>query len=272
MCFDQEKSMTLTSSSKKEKGQGLVEYSLILALVAISVMSVMMMMGPLVGTIFSSTADGFVSMGGAAVGVGGEGGGEGLFATETPVPTTPTPELPTPTPVPPTPTPAPTWNHCADEGGYCDFSGTANVRYGANNTYAYGSYFNGVSCSNAVFGDPIVGVYKSCEVFQIASSASPTPVPPTDTPTPTAVPPTATPIPPTASPTPTLEPPTATPAPTWQFCADENGYCSFSGTYLVRYGIAGNWVKKTSTDGISCSNDVFGDPAPGVLKICQVKK
>jgi len=263
--------MMLTSSSKKEKGQGLVEYSLILALVAITVMSVMMMMGPLVGDIFTSIGEGFLGLGGAAVGVGGGGEG-GLFATETPIPTTPTPELPTPTPVPPTATPAPTWNPCANEGEYCSFSGTANVRYGANNTYAYGSYFNGVSCSNAVFGDPIVGVYKSCEVFQVESPASPTPVPPTDTPTPTPVPPTATPIPPTASPTPTVEPPTPTPVPTWQFCADENGYCSFSGTAKVRYGIAGNWVKKTTTDGISCSNDVFGDPAPGVLKICQVKK
>jgi len=145
------------------------------------------------------------------------------------------------------------------------------VRYGANNTYAYGSYFNGVSCSNAVFGDPIVGVYKSCEVFQIASSASPTPVPPTDTPTPTSVPPTATPIPPTASPTPTVEPPTPTPVPTWQFCADENGYCSFSGTHKVRYGVPGHWVKKNYFNGVACSNDIFGDPAPGVLKICQVK-
>jgi Flp pilus assembly pilin Flp/putative hemolysin len=261
--------MMLTSSSKKEKGQGLVEYSLILVLVAITVMSVMMMMGPLVGDIFTSIGEGFLGLGGAAVGVGGEGGAGSLFATETPVPTTPTPELPTPTPVPPTPTPAPTWNHCADEGGYCDFSGTANVRFGANNTYAYGSYFNGVSCSNAVFGDPIVGVYKSCEVFQLPTT--PTPVPPTDTPTPTAVPPTATPIPPTASPTPTVEPPTSTPASGWTYCADENGYCSFSGTYKVRYGVPGHWVKKNYFNGVACSNDIFGDPAPGVLKICQVK-
>jgi pilus assembly protein Flp/PilA len=38
----------------KERGQGLVEYALILVLVAIVVIAVMMVLGPMVGNVFSS--------------------------------------------------------------------------------------------------------------------------------------------------------------------------------------------------------------------------
>ena len=38
----------------KEKGQGLVEYALILVLVAIVVIAALTIMGPLVGNVFSS--------------------------------------------------------------------------------------------------------------------------------------------------------------------------------------------------------------------------
>jgi pilus assembly protein Flp/PilA len=39
--------------SPKEKGQGLVEYALILVLVAIVVIAALMILGPLVGNVFS---------------------------------------------------------------------------------------------------------------------------------------------------------------------------------------------------------------------------
>ena len=39
--------------SPKEKGQGLVEYALILALVAIVVIAALMILGPLIGNVFS---------------------------------------------------------------------------------------------------------------------------------------------------------------------------------------------------------------------------
>jgi len=38
----------------KEKGQGLVEYALILVLVAIVVIAVLMLLGPIIGEVFSS--------------------------------------------------------------------------------------------------------------------------------------------------------------------------------------------------------------------------
>ena len=39
--------------SPKEKGQGLVEYALILVLVAIVVIAALMILGPMVGNVFS---------------------------------------------------------------------------------------------------------------------------------------------------------------------------------------------------------------------------
>jgi pilus assembly protein Flp/PilA len=39
--------------SKKEKGQGLVEYALILVLVAIVVIAALMVLGPMIGNTFS---------------------------------------------------------------------------------------------------------------------------------------------------------------------------------------------------------------------------
>jgi pilus assembly protein Flp/PilA len=37
----------------KEKGQGLVEYALILVLVAVVVIAVLMLLGPMIGNVFS---------------------------------------------------------------------------------------------------------------------------------------------------------------------------------------------------------------------------
>jgi len=41
----------------KEKGQGLVEYALILVLVAIVVIAVLMLLGPIIGNVFSTIND-----------------------------------------------------------------------------------------------------------------------------------------------------------------------------------------------------------------------
>ncbi len=55
-----------------------------------------------------------------------------------------------------------TWTLCVDEGGTCTFSGTHQVRYGANGIYNYQTATGSISCSNGVFGDPTPGVFKSC--------------------------------------------------------------------------------------------------------------
>jgi len=49
-----QKGITIMLFAPKEKGQGLVEYAIILALVAIVVIAVMRILGPKIGTTFSS--------------------------------------------------------------------------------------------------------------------------------------------------------------------------------------------------------------------------
>jgi pilus assembly protein Flp/PilA len=61
-----EKEVSISKSKKgvkamlfapKEKGQGLVEYALILVLVAIVVIAVLMLLGPIIGNVFSTIND-----------------------------------------------------------------------------------------------------------------------------------------------------------------------------------------------------------------------
>lgn len=86
----------------------------------------------------------------------------------------------------PTVTPVGAWVTCANENGFCNFSGTALVRYGANNIWVTQLHTNGVACTNAVFGDPVYGVAKTCQIYQVAT-ATPTASPiPTSTFTPSA--------------------------------------------------------------------------------------
>lgn len=54
------------------------------------------------------------------------------------------------------------WTFCANEKALCSFSGYQTVRYGANGKYYYGSYLNGLACTNSIFGDPIENVAKEC--------------------------------------------------------------------------------------------------------------
>jgi hypothetical protein len=58
------------------------------------------------------------------------------------------------------------WAQCASENGSCTFSGTRQVRYGANGIYAYRSSTDGIACDNTTFGDPLYGVVKACSYAQ----------------------------------------------------------------------------------------------------------
>lgn len=62
-----------------------------------------------------------------------------------------------------TTTPTVTWTTCASENGVCRFSGTAQVRYGANNAYVTKTATSSIACNNATFGDPAPNVVKSCQ-------------------------------------------------------------------------------------------------------------
>jgi hypothetical protein len=121
-------------------------------------------------------------------------------------------------------------NPCADENGYCAFAGTMLVQYGAEGSYFSRTMSGGTMCSNDIFGDPAPGVFKSCKI-----SFAPDP---------------------------------SSVAPSGSFCASENAYCSFQGEGIVQYGGAGLFVSKLISNGTSCDNATFGDPAPGNGKSC----
>ena len=90
-------------------------------------------------------------------------------------PVAPPAPVPVPTPVP-APVPTGTWTQCATEGGMCMFAGTAQVRYGANGTFAVKTFTGMATCNNDAFGgDPLPFVGKSCS-YQLV--AVPTPPPP----------------------------------------------------------------------------------------------
>jgi parallel beta-helix repeat protein len=127
------------------------------------------------------------------------------------------------------------WTFCAGEGEVCTFSGTRQVEYGADGHRFWRTATNSIACTNEVFGDPIVGTYKTCNVS--SWQAEPT----------------------------SEEPPPVT----WTHCANEGGTCTFTGTREVRYGLDGTYAYRTETDSVACTNDVFGDPLPGADKVCE---
>ncbi len=56
---------------------------------------------------------------------------------------------------------------------------------------------------------------------------------------------------------------------TYRYCADEGAFCSFSGTANVIYGASSCYTSPRSfANGTMCTNEVFGDPIPGVRKQC----
>jgi hypothetical protein len=120
------------------------------------------------------------------------------------------PTAPAPAPAPtPSPTPS-TWTACATEGGWCSFSGSAQVRYGTATAYVTKTLTGPVACTNAVFGDPAPGYGKSCSV-SAATTTSPAKSP-------------------TTSP---IKVPTRA---SWTTCAREGGTCTVSGARDVRNG------------------------------------
>jgi hypothetical protein len=125
-----------------------------------------------------------------------------------------------------------TWTYCAAENTQCSFTGQALVEFGANGIFTGLTLTNGTLCSDTVFGDPDVGVFKSC-YYQPVSSL-----------------------------------PAGLPPGTWTFCANEWGQCSFTGQALVEFGASGHFTGLTLTNGTLCANTIFGDPDVGVAKGC----
>ena len=126
------------------------------------------------------------------------------------------------------------WTACGNEGSTCAFSGTREVRFGANGVYTSKMITASTPCTTAVFGDPIRGVVKSCSYAGTTTAAAP-----------------------------------VTGTPTFTACATENGTCSFTGKREVRYGTSTIYTSKVVTGPVKCTNAVFGDPARGQVKSCS---
>lgn len=133
---------------------------------------------------------------------------------------------------------AASYSWCAGEGGTCSFSGTREVRFGADSRWTTKVATGSISCSTGTFGDPAYGTPKSCQVSSETTSGS------------------------------SSSSSSSSSSGSWTWCAGEGSRCSFSGTATVRYGTASQNVTKTFTGGTVCSNSVFGDPAPGTAKAC----
>lgn len=129
------------------------------------------------------------------------------------------------------------WSKCASENQPCYIPYGTIVAYGANGVWARKTYRHAgnVDCSNRNFGDPLVGVGKSC--FFRVKAGTPPPSQPIQ----------------------------------WSRCAMENEPCFIPYGTTVAYGANGVWTRKrfNNPGRVDCSNRMFGDPLPGVVKSCS---
>lgn len=126
---------------------------------------------------------------------------------------------------------SPKGKQCARENGMCSFKGTGVVFYGSGNKWFASKTAKPVRCSNLTFGDPNYGVGKSCFFLPDA--------------------------------------PAKLNSARGIKCATENQVCEFKRSANVYYGAKNSWVvKRFNNKKARCSNKVFGDPAPGVVKSC----
>ncbi len=136
--------------------------------------------------------------------------------------------------------------YCADEGQYCDFTGTGTGVIAVHGQYIvspfYGHFSNGFQCDQSTFGGGnfFPGSAKAC-FYNVQPGY--------------------------------LNPPRFPPG--YQFCSGENGAeggCHFKGPGRVAYGSYdgnGQFTYRVFNGGVvPCNNDVFGDPNPSTTKNC----
>lgn len=143
-----------------------------------------------------------------------------------------------------------TWQTCATEGQTCSASNGSVVRYGAGDRFYYRNVSGSFTCGTALFGDPFYGMSKTCQVRTgVAVAASGTLTTETTGNGGTAG---------------------AAASGTWNRCGGEGAICSVSGSTTVRFGANGLYAQRTVAGQFLCSTSVFGDPAPGATKGCDV--
>ncbi|MEO5734680.1 MAG: hypothetical protein ABIN96_10730 [Rubrivivax sp.] len=140
------------------------------------------------------------------------------------------------------------WTFCAAEGEICRFRGQTQVRFGEGNRFTTRTAQDSVRCDIADFGDPVPNVTKTCEVRSTHAVAG-------------------------GSNRPNAWSGWGDSSATngWRYCAAEDERCDVQGTAKVRFGEGRKFKTRTVTDGVDCSKRVFGDPAYGVVKHCEVE-
>lgn len=139
------------------------------------------------------------------------------------------------------------WVFCAPEGQSCNFRGSSEVRFGYGDRFTTRRAYTSVRCEVSAFGDPVPGVTKHCEVRRDAAitgsggwggSGGSWGGGNND----------------------------------WRYCSSEDQTCRVNGRAQVRFGDGRRFVKRTVNGAVNCSVSVFGDPAFGVIKHCEVHK
>ncbi|WP_439657199.1 alpha-L-rhamnosidase-related protein [Lentzea sp. HUAS TT2] len=188
------------------------------------------------------------------------------------------------------------YTECAAENGTCTITGYGrNVAYGANGAFIYRVFSSTTQCTNAVFGDPIGGVAKSCYVATAGPPAGGWSQCAGEGGTCPAVngQPVAygaygafryvnatgntscangsfggDPIPGEAKACYTRN---GSPPGYSTSCAGEGATCGFSGQRTVAFGARGAFVYRSFTGGTACTAAAFGtDPLNGVAKTCYL--
>ena len=188
------------------------------------------------------------------------------------------------------------YTQCAAENGTCAVSGTAEVAYGLNGAFHFTAASGSINCTNNVFGsDPLPNVAKNCYV---ATTATPpgnwtSCATENNTCTVTGSQPiafgadgaywttTSNGAINCSSGTVGVDPIfqvvkscyswSGPPAGFGTQCAAENNTCAFTGQKTVAFGADGDYLYKTFTGGVSCTNTAFGnDPIYDVAKACYL--
>ncbi len=141
------------------------------------------------------------------------------------------------------------WTFCAAEGEVCRFRGQAEVRFGTGNRFTTRSAYGQVRCDVDSFGDPFDGVTKHCEVRSSASQGQSQFRPVGD-----------------------YQDWVGNSAlNAWRYCAPEGSTCNVNGRAEVRFGDGRRFASRTVNGEVACEVSRFGDPAPHVIKHCEVR-
>lgn len=138
------------------------------------------------------------------------------------------------------------WAFCAEEGSSCTPSMPTLIRYGVPGNHHYRHVTGTIRCDARLFGDPIQGVKKTCDINTVPMDRTVARQPDVDE------------VPPLDD-------------RFWTECARESQECRFRGEGHVRFGANGLYRVMSARDGVTCDAGSFGgDPTPKTRKSCAV--